>query len=93
MIRTRQTFQERASAPATRTGYPHVVLHDAASEHLQARAAYELPRTLVADLNLPLWVEEGLCRLTPVRPQAADDDLRELAARYGLRDFWSGQAL
>lgn len=76
----------------------HIVTFDHEEvDTLQNILCHELTHDLLSDRKVPLWLEEGLCQLLPgsrgtrdFRGQLAE--LQEVAERYGLWDFWTGQA-
>ncbi len=82
-------------------GLPHVVLAPGPVWDLEATIAHELTHASLAELELPLWIEEGvaqiLCQLIADVPTFWID--HELAARHrfywglhGLDEFWSGRS-
>ena len=84
-----------------RAAYSHMVSYDSDVNQLQSTLAHELVHDLLSDLELPLWLEEGICQTFPEMVGVASSGLhglekdaprlQALARRRGLREFWSGQ--
>ncbi|MBN9419073.1 MAG: hypothetical protein J0I12_26705 [Candidatus Eremiobacteraeota bacterium] len=78
-----------------RNSLVHLVSYDKDVNMLQATLAHELVHDLLTELELPLWLEEGLCQtfatsgLEGIAKGAGG--LRQHAVAHGLGDFWNGR--
>lgn len=84
-----------------RTGYMHMVFPPTRIDALQSGITHELTHVMLAQLNLPSWLEEGIAQTLQslVGGYSLFHLDHEMAARHrdywsrnGLQNFWSGRS-
>ena len=81
-----------------RGGYSHIVIREALAES-HTTLAHEMTHAALGHLTLPLWVEEGLAKLSEhdATGLGLDFDYRKVRKQkehwrtHGLNEFWSGE--